>query len=214
MEIVRHQSAQLAEGFDPSAAPLEGEMRGILGNVSPSCGLLDGGPRRRKPRVDTLDQVVGVHAPNVAAVFCGLQAETQNSAITADGSCRYAEGMPYDPEKIRRAARRIMREKKLKMSTWSARAKKGERTFAQFMAGATASPRVETIYQYAEAAGVDPAELLGLEPTSQQAAISASAIRTMMALLERVEREQALSGEALQNIRELAAAIAADLHPS
>jgi transcriptional regulator with XRE-family HTH domain len=122
--------------------------------------------------------------------------------------------MPYDPERIRRAARRIMREKGLKMSTWSANARKGERTFAEFMKGATASPRVETIYRYAEAAGVEPAELLGLEPTAQQATISTSAFRAMMALLERVEREQAVSGEALQNIRELAAAIAAELRPS
>ena len=41
------------------------------------------------------------------------------------------------------------------MSTWSANARKGERTFAEFMKGATASPRVETIYRYAEAAGVE-----------------------------------------------------------
>jgi transcriptional regulator with XRE-family HTH domain len=119
--------------------------------------------------------------------------------------------MPFDPEKIRRAARRIMREKGLKMSTWAKKAGKGERTFAEFLNGSTASPRVETIYRFAEAAGVDVAELLGIEPVIPT--ISAGAFRAMMALLERVEREQADSGEALQSIRELAAAIASELHP-
>jgi transcriptional regulator with XRE-family HTH domain len=139
-----------------------------------------------------------------------LQAKSQIVTIPAGRARGYVGGMPFDPEKIRRAARRIMREKGLKMSTWSARAGKGERTFAAFLHGSTRSPTVETVYLYAEAAGVEPAELLGIEPV---ASISTGAFRAMMALLERVEREQACSGEALQSIRELAAAIASELRP-
>lgn len=110
MEVGRHQSAQLAEGFDPSAAPLKGEMRGILGDARAVGGFLDGGSRRRKPRVNALDQVVRGHASKVAAVFCGLQAETQNSAITAEWPPRYAKAMPYDAERLRSSIRRVMRE--------------------------------------------------------------------------------------------------------
>lgn len=212
MKVVRHQSTELAERLDTPAAALKGQVRRVLRNVGPLRSVPYGRAGCGQPGVDTADQIVGAgHAPHLGAENCGLQVKSQNAALGDHVRATYARAMPYDAEKIRRSIRRIQKEKKLKMSAWARKAGLGERTLAEFLTGNTSSPAVETLYAFADAAEVDVLEMLDIDPREADTKISIGAIRTMMALLERVEREQAGSGEALQSIRELARAISREL---
>ena len=117
--------------------------------------------------------------------------------------------MPYDPERIRKAIRRIQRERKLKMAKWAELAGKGERTLSEFLAGRGNSPTVETLYAFADAAGVEITDIMGLEPV--KADLSASAYRTMLGLLQRIDQSRAEDSDALSAVRDLARALEAQL---
>lgn len=211
MKVIRHQGAKPPKRLNPASPRLQHSVGSVLSNVGLRGGSRDRSLALGEPGRNPINEGVGGHVGDESAENCGLQVQTQISALLGIREPSYPSGMPYDPEKMRRAIRRVQRENKLKMSKWAEDAKIGERTISAFLKGSTVSPRVETIMRLADAAKVDPHEMLGLEPAPQGQGISPAAYRAMMALLDRIAKEQAGSGEALQSVRDLADAIARGL---
>lgn len=208
MKVGRNQRAQLAERIDAPASAFQREMRSVLRHTRALRRLANRGAGGGQPFVDAFDQIVRGHGPASSAENCGFQEKSQNFALGDHEPVNYRFDMPYDPERVRRAIRKIQKEKGLKMSAWARKAGQGERTLAEFLAGKTGSPTLETLHAFADAAEVHVVEIMGLEPREVDAQLSVSALRSMTVLLERVAQEQEGSGEALKSIRELALAIA------
>lgn len=135
--------------------------------------------------------VVELHADDFATEFCPPQAERRK---IERASCRIGIslcGMPYDPDRIRRAIRRVMKERGLKLTPWCAQAEISKSTLRQFLdesdrAGNTRSLTIETLYKLADAAHIPVTELLGEEA---EPATVETARRTALDLLQRIRRE-------------------------
>ncbi len=112
----------------------------------------------------------------------------------------HGRGMPYDPDKMRRAIRRIAAEKGLKIGPWSLAAGKSDRTLAAFLNGGSRAPTIETIVALADVAQVHPFELTGIEPPTEG---STALSRAVQAMLRSVMADQGNVNETLESIRAL-----------